>query len=160
MNPSSSRRPSAAELHAFQTATRDLIGVALHSLEDVDRDVSLPQMRLLLNLQDVGTVSCGRLAERLGLSASSVTRMADRLVASGHIERGSDPDSRSVVTLTLAQHGQEVVQSVLRWRERELRRILSRIDPDLRATTAAGLQALHEVVGATYATDVHGPVPL
>ena len=99
-------------------------------------------------------------AEALGLGASSVTRLADRLHASGHVLRGEDPRSRSVVTLELSQHGRDVVDKVLDWRHRELSRILSRLDPDELAATVAGLEHFHRVVGEEYTADLHGPVPL
>ncbi|WP_042383546.1 MarR family winged helix-turn-helix transcriptional regulator [Streptacidiphilus melanogenes] len=152
--------PSADEIQAFQRATRDLIGVALHSLEAAGGGISLPQMRMLLALDDLGRCPSSSVARTLGLGASSVTRLADRLVASGHVLRGSDPHHRSVVTLELAPLGQTLVEQVLQWREQELARILSRIHPVLRATTADGLDAFHQVVGEDYAADLHGPVPL
>jgi DNA-binding MarR family transcriptional regulator len=152
--------PSPDEIQAFQRAARDLIGVALHSLEAAGGDVSLPQMRMLLALGDSGRCPSSTMAQALGLGASSVTRLADRLVASGHVLRGSDPRHRSVVTLELSPLGQALVDRVLRWRHDELARILARIDPALRAATAQGLAAFHREAGEDYATQLHGPVPL
>ncbi|RAG83317.1 MarR family transcriptional regulator [Streptacidiphilus pinicola] len=152
--------PSADEIQAFQRATRDLIGVALRSLEAAGGGISLPQMRMVLALDDLGRCPSSAVARTLGLGASSVTRLADRLVGSGHVLRGSDPQHRSVVTLELSPLGQTLVDQVLRWREEELARILSRIPAELRAATADGLDAFHHVVGEDYAADLHGPVPL
>jgi DNA-binding MarR family transcriptional regulator len=89
-----------------------------------------------------------------------VTRLAERLVGSGHVLRGADPHHRSVVTLELTPHGRSLVGKVLRWREEELIRILLRIDPALRAATAHGLDAFHNVVGEDYAAELPGPLPL
>jgi DNA-binding MarR family transcriptional regulator len=152
--------PSADEVQAFQRAARDLVGVALHSLEAVGDAVSLPQMRMLLALDDLGRCPSSTVAKTLGMGASSVTRLADRLLASGHVLRGADPLNRSVVTLELSPTGHALVEQVLRWREQELTRILSRIDPALRAATADGLDAVHQVVGEAYAAELPGPVPL
>lgn len=157
---SAAHQPTDAEINAFQTATRDLIGVALHSLEILDGEVSLPQFRMMLALNDLGCAASSRVAEALGLGASSVTRLADRLYASGHVLRGEDPRSRSVVTLELSPHGHDVVDKVLDWRHRELARILSRLAPDELAQTVAGLGHFHQVVGEEYTADLHGPVPL
>ena len=98
----------ADELRAFQTATRDLVGIALRSLEVAAPMVSLPQMRLLLALEESDRTPSARLAESLGVAASSVTRMADRLVAAGYVRRGGDPYNRSVVTLELSASGRRV----------------------------------------------------
>lgn len=152
--------PSDDEIRAFQTATRDLISVALHSLDAEGDGVSLPQMRLLLALRDLGRCPSSRVAQALDLGASSVTRLADRLAASGHVLRGSDPHHRSVVTLELSDRGRTLVGRVLAWRHEELARILSRIDPAVRAQAARALMDFHSVVGDGYAAELPGPVPL
>ena len=99
VEPAASSKTSAEELSAFEVATRDLVGVALSSVEQIE--VSLSQYRLLLVLQSLGRASSTQCAEALGVAGSSVTRLADRLHASGHLLRGVDPDNRSAVTLEL-----------------------------------------------------------
>ena len=99
------------------------IEVAVRSVDEVG-EVSLPQMRLLFALRDEGQSSCTHLAQVLGVSGSSVTRLADRLVVSGHVTRAGDPGSRSRVLLALTDHGTEVIEAVLAWRSRELSRAL------------------------------------
>jgi DNA-binding MarR family transcriptional regulator len=47
---------------------------------------------------------------------STVTRLADRLVAAGHVMRGSDPGNRAVVTLELTDSGRNLVARVVSWR--------------------------------------------
>jgi len=51
--------------------------------------VSLPRVRLLLVLSGLGRVPSSRLAAELGMTASSVTRLADRLEAAGLVARGT-----------------------------------------------------------------------
>jgi len=152
--------PTEEEIAAFQRATRDLIGVALHSLDAAGDGVSLPQMRVLLALADLGRCPSSKVAQTLGLGASSVTRLADRLIASGHVVRGGDPQHRSVVTLELSENGRQLVDRVLAWRYRELERLLSPIDPVLRAHAAEALGQMHAAAGDAYATELPGPVPL
>ncbi|MFI9270718.1 MarR family winged helix-turn-helix transcriptional regulator [Kitasatospora sp. NPDC052896] len=152
--------PTDEEVQAFQTATRDLIGVALRSLEVLAGEVSLPQFRLLLALGDLGRVPSSQVAQALGLGASSVTRLADRLHASGHIVRGGEAHHRSVVTLELTERGRRLVEDVLSWRRRELSRLLSTLSPEQRAATAEGLTALHRAIDCADELVQHGPVPL
>ena len=152
--------PTDVEIQVFQRATRDLIGVALHSLDAAGEGVSLPQMRVLLALRDLGCCPSSRVASTLGLGASSITRLADRLAESGRVVRGSDPTHRSVVTLELSRNGAALVERVLAWRHDELRRILSHLDPELRARAAQALAQFHSVVGEAYAAEPAGPVPL
>lgn len=130
------------ELTAFEAAARDLVGLALRSVDEVD--VSLPQFRLLALLQQQGRSTSTECARALGVVGSTVTRLADRLHASGHLVRGSNPSNRSVVTLELTPLGRKVVRRVTAHRRRELARVLDHIDPAERAACAATLRTLHE----------------
>lgn len=140
---------TAEELSAFEVAVRDLAGLALRSVDKVD--VTLPQFRLLSVLASEGALTSTACAKALGVVGSTVTRLADRLHASGHLTRGSDPANRSVVKLELTDKGRTVVAEVGADRRKELRRVLDRIDPVQRAECAAVLRSLHEEF-----TDEHG----
>jgi DNA-binding MarR family transcriptional regulator len=134
---------SVEELVAFEEATRDLIGLALRSVEGVE--VSLPQFRLLLVLEQSGRSSSTQCAQALGVAGSSITRLADRLHASGHLVRATDPDNRSVVTLELTDAGRAVVERVTSRRRQALGDALDRLEPDERAACATVLAKLHRV---------------
>lgn len=150
--------PSAEEVSAFQVATRDLVGVALRSLALLGSEVSLPQFRMLAVLSELGRCPSTKVAHALQLGASSVTRMGDRLEASGYVVRGTDPRSRSVVTLELSERGRQLVEQVMDWRHAELIRILAGMDPAERAATASGLRRFHESAAGSGPTELHGPV--
>ncbi|GGL99598.1 MarR family winged helix-turn-helix transcriptional regulator [Glutamicibacter protophormiae] len=136
---------SEQELAAFETATQDLVGLALSSVEQLE--VSLPQFRLLLTLQRRGRSTSSDCAKALGVGNSSITRLADRLHASGHLARGSDPAHRSVVTLELTAAGRQVVQQVTERRRQDLKAALDLLEPAERAACAAALDKLHHVAG-------------
>ncbi len=148
------------DLVAFEVATRDLVGVALRSLDILDDDVSLPQFRLLLALHERGRSASTQVAQAVGLVGSSVTRLADRLDASGHLTRGSDPSSRSIVTLELTRRGRKLVEQVSERRRRELRRALDKLNPAERSACAEGLRSLHRLFGDDYTAGLRGPLPL
>lgn len=130
---------------AFEVATRDLVGLALRSIERLE--VSLPQYRLLLALHGKKLSTSTQCAQALGIAASSVSRLADRLDASGHLVRGRDPGNRSIVTLELTETGRRVVRQVTTRRRRELSKLLDHLDPAERALCAAALQKLHDTLG-------------
>lgn len=153
-----SAEPRVEELVAFELATRDLVGLALRSVENLE--VSLSQFRLLLVLHELGRSSSTQCAQALGVVGSSVTRLADRLHASGHLVRGVDPDNRSVVTLELTAAGRRVVRQVTTRRRRELSRALDLLDPEQRAACVAGLGTLHEALADQVVGDEsHGRLP-
>jgi DNA-binding MarR family transcriptional regulator len=141
---------SLDELVAFEVAARDLVGLAMRSVED--QDVSLAQFRLLLVLDGLGPSSSTQCAQALGVAGSSVTRVADRLHASGHLSRGADPSNRSVVTLELTDAGRRVVRQVIAHRRRALSAVLDRLDSEERQTCAAALRRLHEMLAPTVET--------
>ena len=147
-------------VEVLQAATRVLAGVALRSLDVLDGAVSLPQFRVLAVLADLGRSRSVQVADGLGLDASTVTRLADRLVAAGYIVRGSDPGNRTVVTLELTDAGRGLVIEVMEWRRRELTRILGQLAPADRDILTAALRRLIEVAGEGYGAIRHGPVPL
>ena len=150
------RRPAAAadtatrEVAVFEAATRVLAGVALRSLDALGGSVSLPQFRLLAVLGERGKARSTEVARALGLDRSAITRLADRMVAAGHVIRGSDPAHRSVVTLTLSPSGQQIVTEVGTRRRRELTKILSRMPAADRAVAADALAAFTRAAGAGY----------
>jgi DNA-binding MarR family transcriptional regulator len=146
------------ELAAFEVATRDLVGVALRSVEHLE--VSLPQFRLLWVLRELGRCSSTECARALGVARSSVTRLADRLHASGHLVRGADPANRSVVTLELAPRGNELVQQVIDRRRHELGHALDHLDATARTACALLLHDLHERLGDGRPDTLHSLMPL
>jgi DNA-binding MarR family transcriptional regulator len=151
-------KTSSDELVAFEVATRDLVGLALGSIENLE--VSLSQFRLLLVLHERGRSTSTQCAEALGVVGSSVTRLADRLHASAHLVRGSDPGNRSVVTLELTDSGRRVVRQVTSRRRQQLRQALDRLTPADRASCAATLEQLHQLLGGAATGDPHRQLPL
>jgi DNA-binding MarR family transcriptional regulator len=149
--------PGTAE--ALQAATRMLAGVALRSLDVLDAAVTLPQLRLLAVLADLGPVPSGQAARTLGLDPSTVTRLAGRLVAAGHVVRGTDPRHRGVVTLALTASGRDLVAAASAWRRRELARIMARLTPSQQAAATTALGLLVTAAGDDYGITEHRPVP-
>jgi DNA-binding MarR family transcriptional regulator len=150
----------AEQVDALQAATRMLAGVALRSLDGLDGVITLPQYRMLSVLGELGRARSARVARALGLDASTVTRLADRLVAAGHVARGSDPRHRSVVTLELTPSGQDLVSTVSRWRQHELSRILTTLPAASRAGLTSVLGQLVTAAGEGYGLAAEPVVPL
>jgi DNA-binding MarR family transcriptional regulator len=140
----------AEQVEALQALTRLLTGVALRSLDVLDGAVSLAQFRMLTVLADLGRARSARVARALSLDASTVTRLADRLVNAGHVARGTDPRHRSVVTLELTPSGQQLVGKVAARRRRELSRIVDTLPPASRTQVTSVLRQLVEAAGDGY----------
>jgi DNA-binding MarR family transcriptional regulator len=150
--------PGAAEV--LQAGTRVLAGVALRSLDVLHSAVTLPQFRLLAVLAVLGPVPSGQAARTLGLDPSTVTRLADRMVAAGHVTRGTSTQHRGVVTLELTDSGRDLVAAADAWRRHELARIMARLTPAEQATVTEALVLLVGAAGEDYGITASRPVPL
>ncbi|NMO02012.1 MarR family transcriptional regulator [Gordonia sp. TBRC 11910] len=135
-----------ADVDSLQRLTRDLLAVAMTTVQQ-STDVSMQQMRLLFAVHDAGSSSCGVLAQQLGVAASSVTRLADRLVASGLLDRTHSADNRSVVLLSLSGAGRAVIDAVVERRAAVFRNALRRMDSRTRRNLVDGLAELHIALG-------------
>src|SRR5437660_1396904 len=83
------------------------------SLDALGGAVSVAQFRLLVALDGLGRVPSSTLADALGMVASSVTRLVDRLQAAGLVQRGADERNRSIVTVEVTEAGRDLVTVVL-----------------------------------------------
>jgi DNA-binding MarR family transcriptional regulator len=132
---------------AAMEASRALLGVAVQSLAPVLEQVSLPQFRVLVLLSESGSMRSGLLAEHLGVHPSTLTRMADRLVAAGWIERQEAPASRREVHLALSGTGAELVSEVTHRRREALAEILDPLPKASRQQILTGLELFAEAAG-------------
>jgi len=151
---------AGSDVEVLQEATRLLAGIALRSVEVLHGAVTLPQYRALAVLADLGEVRSARVADALGLEASTVTRLVDRLVAAGHVSRSSDPTNRSAVTLQLTASGRDLVEQVVSWRLCELERILLCLEAADRRALTSSLAILVAVAGEGYGTRAIHRLPL
>jgi DNA-binding MarR family transcriptional regulator len=136
-----------ASIDAAMGVSRALVAVAARSIAGVEAEVTLPQYRALVLLSGRGVHNVGALAEALGIHASSATRLCDRLIAKGLIERANTPANRREVTVALSAKGRTLVRSVAARRSRELRRIVERLDVASQRALIDAFQTFAEAAG-------------
>lgn len=128
---SSAKKATAEHLDSFVTAllsaSRALVAVSARSLAELDDSITLAQFRTLVILTSEGVTNLNRLAELLGVNASSAVRMIDRLLAAGLVIREENPADRREVMLAVAPAGAEIVKKVRARRRREVMRIARRM---------------------------------
>jgi DNA-binding MarR family transcriptional regulator len=135
-------------------ASRALVAVASRSIAAVDDAVTLPQFRALVVLDQLGgACRVGDLGAELRIQPSTATRLCDRLVRRGLVERAVDPANRREVTVTLSAQGREVLDAVTVIRRREIAAIVAKVPPAQRATIVEGLAAFRDAAGP----DLAGP---
>ncbi|HEY1624700.1 MAG TPA: MarR family transcriptional regulator [Streptosporangiaceae bacterium] len=151
---------TADAVPALELMTRALVGLTLQSLTVLDGAVSLPQFRLLLVLSSLGRVPSSQLASSLTMTASSVTRLADRLEAAGLLARGTDPRSRSIVTVEVTQAGLDLVTQVVDRRHALLAAVLDRMEPAERKAAGRIANRFAVLAGEAAELGLAGPLPL
>jgi DNA-binding MarR family transcriptional regulator len=108
-------------------ASRAMVAIAAQSMNELD-DVTLPQYRALLILASRGPSASGDLAAALGVHASTVTRLVDRLLAKDLLSR-STPDDRREVILSVTPAAVAVLDAVTTARRTRLAAVLRRLPP-------------------------------
>lgn len=132
---------------AILGASRALVAVAARSLATVADDVTLPQYRALVELAARGPLRMTDLALALGVDRSSATRMCDRLVRKGLVEREVAAEDRRAVLLTLSPSGAQIIREVTRRRRREIGSIVQRIPTANRRAVLHALRAFAQAAG-------------
>ena len=132
---------------ATLAASRALVGVIAASVAPALERVTLPQLRVLVLLTTFGPSRTGWLAERLGVHQSTFTRNADRMVGAGLVSRSGNPANRREILIELTPAGRRLADSVLQRRERELRRIVERLDDAQRDAVLAGMRLFAQAAG-------------
>jgi len=114
--PGDERRVGDDELDelvtALLTASRVLVGVSASSLAGLDESLTITQFRTLVVLGAHGATRLNRLAERLGVNASTALRTVDKLVAGGFVERRENEQDRREVVIEPTARGRRLVDQV------------------------------------------------
>jgi DNA-binding MarR family transcriptional regulator len=97
---------------ALLTASRVLVGVSANSLAGLDEAVTITQFRTLVVLGAHGPTRLNRLADRLGVNASTALRTVDKLVAAGFVERRENDQDRREVVIEPTLRGKRLVDQV------------------------------------------------
>jgi DNA-binding MarR family transcriptional regulator len=132
---------------AVLTASRVLVAIAARSLAEVGDDVTLTQYRSLVVLASRGPQSVAALADELGVTPSTVSRLSDRLVRKGLIRRREDRRDRRAVRLALTPAGRALVDAVTERRRAEISGLLDGISDHSQRLMVQALRGLADAAG-------------
>ena len=139
--------PTAAELDAAMGAARAFVAVTVNGS---DHDLTPAQMRMLVLTRAHPDCNLSSLARWMDIHPSNATRVCDRLVRGGLMERIEDEDDRRHVRLRLTPAGDEVIDGVVQRRRHAMRRVLRRMEPGDRADLTRSLRAFAEAAGEVH----------
>ncbi|MDP9403134.1 MAG: MarR family transcriptional regulator [Actinomycetota bacterium] len=133
-----------AVLDAIVAGSRVLVGISTRSLQATAHDVTLPQCRALATLGQRGPLSLVGLAEALQVNPSTATRMCERLIEKGLVQRAR---AERGVSLDLSEVGKRVVLDITRARRRELDQIVSKLSRRERDELVRCMDAFRRAAG-------------
>ena len=133
------RGSTAQSMDTLLSAARVFAAITAESIAQVEEGVTLPQMRVLVLASQPGQLNATGVAQALDIHLSSASRICDRLVQAGLLDRRDLPQDRRNVELTLTPAGERLLGSVNDHRREVFRRILRRMDSAERDSLAAAL---------------------
>jgi len=101
--------------------------------------LSWPQLSALLVVERAEGINLRRLAEQLKMLLSSASRLCDRLVASGMVERIPGRADRREIALFLTPSSRQLLAELRQTRQAMLATVLERMSPSGRAALIRGL---------------------
>jgi DNA-binding MarR family transcriptional regulator len=135
-------------------AAVDSVAGALLSVWDAAREqaagqLSGSQLRALLVIQEFDGINLRRLATTLGMLLSSASRLCDRLVAAGVVEREPGRLDRREISLHLTPAGQKVLDEFRLDRLDRLAAVLAEMSPTARRALLRGLSEFDAAARST-----------
>ncbi len=107
--------------------------------------LSVTQFRTLVYLDTEGSSSLSALAEHIGLTLPSMSKLVDGLVEDGFVNRGEDRADRRRLVLCLTPEGREAVESARARTQAYLAERLSALPAEEQAAVAAAMSALRPI---------------
>lgn len=139
--------PTAEQIDAVLRASRALVGMAAASIAEVDVSVTMPQLRVLVMVDTKGPLNLAAVAAGLGVNPSNASRICDRLIRAGLLDRQESPEDRRNITLSLTDAGRRLVNKVIRRRRRAIVRVLRDMESDDRELLATALDRFATAAG-------------
>ena len=99
----------AADVRAM-TAESDQIGRHFAGRHDVAANDFRALLHVMVAETSGAPLTAGELRQRMGMSGAAITYLVERMIASGHLRRESDPADRRKVILRVADHGMHVAR--------------------------------------------------
>jgi DNA-binding MarR family transcriptional regulator len=116
-------------------------------------DLSVPQFRTLGFLSRHAGASLSDVAEHIGLTLPSMSKLIDGLVKRELVSRETFPQDRRCVTLELTAQGQATWQAARQATQAHLAGRLQALSEPERAALVSALQALRPIFMSSYQTE-------
>jgi DNA-binding MarR family transcriptional regulator len=131
--------PDPMRAAAIDDAAQSLLSTWDAAREQATPRLSAPQLSALLVVERAEGINLRRLAEELKMLLSSASRLTDRLVASGMVERVPGRVDRREIAIYLTPSSRALLDELRRTRRAMLSSVLERMSPSGRSALIRGL---------------------
>ncbi|MFG1885307.1 MarR family winged helix-turn-helix transcriptional regulator [Micromonospora sp. NPDC049102] len=137
--------PATSMAAALDAAAGALLGVWDSAREATASRVSGAQLRAVMVVEQYDGINLRRLATRLDMLLSSASRLCDRLVAAGMLEREPGRFDRREISLHLTPEARRLLAELRTDRQERLAAVLAAMTPAGRAALVSGAREFDEV---------------
>lgn len=123
----------------------------------IDLQLTLPQLRSVFIVADNKTSSVIQIAKQLRIGESTASRLIDKLMQAGLVDRCEDPTDRRRAIVQLSAMGEELIEKLL-GREELLGEWLDKVSDEDLERFRQGLNAINNEIHAQATNDGHADV--
>ncbi|MFJ6165681.1 MarR family winged helix-turn-helix transcriptional regulator [Micromonospora orduensis] len=152
--PSDPETSMAAALDAVATS---LVSVWESAREETTNRLSGAQLRAVMVVEQSDGINLRRLASRLDMLLSSASRLCDRLVAAGMLEREPGRFDRREISLHLTRDARRLLAELRADRQARLATVLAAMSPEGRDALLRGMREFDETARRQQAQVVPAP---
>ncbi|MFG1653521.1 MarR family winged helix-turn-helix transcriptional regulator [Micromonospora sp. NPDC049275] len=136
--------PATSMAAALDAAAEALLGVWDSAREATASRVSGAQLRAVMVVEQHDGINLRRLANRLDMLLSSASRLCDRLVAAGMLEREPGRFDRREISLHLTPEARRLLTELRADRQERIAAVLATMTPAGRAALVDGMREFDE----------------
>jgi DNA-binding MarR family transcriptional regulator len=137
--------PETSMAAALDGAAASLLGIWESAREGTSNRVSGAQLRAVMVVEQADGINLRRLATRLDMLLSSASRLCDRLVAAGMLEREPGRFDRREISLHLTPEARRLLAELRADRQAQLAAVLAGMTPEGRDALLGGMREFDEV---------------
>ncbi|MFG1870716.1 MarR family winged helix-turn-helix transcriptional regulator [Micromonospora arborensis] len=138
------RDPEKSMAAALDEAAAALLGIWESAREGTANRVSGAQLRAVMVVEQHDGINLRRLATRLDMLLSSASRLCDRLVAAGMLEREPGRFDRREISLHLTPEARRLLAELRADRQAQLAAVLAGMSPGGRDALLTGMREFDE----------------
>jgi DNA-binding MarR family transcriptional regulator len=119
--------------------------------------LSMPQFSVLMQLHYRGACGMSRISEGYDITPAAASQLVDKLVQSGLIQRGEDPNDRRAKLLNLTDKGRELIQRGIEERYGWVNELTEKLTAEEQAQISEALDIMTKAAGELEAEPIHFP---